>query len=144
MVELEEIISIDKTRTKFWDKKDGKYSIQYRKKRAIDTVKEKYENGISLGRLREENPKLAEKVEKEGSEGQLQYARSGHKWCVLKLKKTISGAPKYKNALDAVRALYPPEIKMAELRKKNPSLLTQLKREGNLSEIPYTNKGYKS
>ena len=35
-------------------------------------------------------------------------------------------------------------IKMAELRKKNPSLLSQLKREGNLSEIPYTNKGYKS
>ena len=112
--------------------------------KAINTVKEKYENGISLGRLREENPKLAEKVEKEGSEGQLQYARSGNKWCVLKLKKTISGGLKYKNALDAVRDLYPPEIKMAELRKKNPSLLSQLKREGNLSEIPYTNKGYKS
>lgn len=128
----------------FVDKKDGKYSIQYHKKRAIDTVKEKYEKGVSLGRLREENPKLAEKVEKERSEGQLQYARSGNKWCVLKLKKTISGEPKYKNALAAVRDLYHPEIKMAELRKENPSLLSQLKREGNLSEIPYTNKGYKS
>ena len=113
-------------------------------KSAIGTVKEKYKNGISLGRLREENPKLAEKVKKEGSEGQLQYARSGYKWCVLKLKKTISGEPKYKNALDAVRDLYPPGIKMAELRKNNPSLLTQLKREGNISKIPYTNKGYKS
>ena len=84
------------------------------------------------------------KMELEGDKGQLQYARSGNKWSVLKLKKTIYGKNKYKNALAAVRDLYPPEIKMAELRKKNPSLLTQLKREGNLSKIPYTNKGYKS
>ena len=141
MVELEEIIRRGIHMDPLYHKINSRNGNT--KKKAIDTVKEKYENGISLGRLREENPKLAEKIEKEGSEGQLQYARSGNKWCVLKLKKTISGESKYKNALDAVRDLYPPGIKMAELRKKNPSLLTQLKREGNLSKIPHTNKGYR-
>ena len=118
--------------------------LEYTIESAIHTIKKTWPKGISAGRLKDENPGLYERVILEGDKGKLQYARSGNKWSVLKLKKTISGAPKYKNALDAVRDLYPPEIKMAELRKKNPSLLTQLKREGNLSEIPYTNKGYKS
>ena len=123
MVELEEMIRRDrirrKIRTKFWDK------------RAIDIVKEEYENGISLGRLREENPKLAEKVEKEGSEGQLQYARSGLKWCVLKNK--------YDSALDAVKDLYP-NISRGQLIKENPSLYIKVTKEGNLNKLPYAYK----
>ncbi|MBW2985630.1 hypothetical protein KY313_03170 [Candidatus Woesearchaeota archaeon] len=108
-------------------------SLEFTIESAINTVKKTWPKGISGGRLKEENPELYERVILEGNKGELQYARSGLKWSVLKNK--------YDSALEAINDLYP-ELSRGQLVKKNQSLYMKVKREGNLHKIPFAYKAW--